>query len=359
MAVMPRTPRARARPPRSVVAAAMPAPIPARTTLVSGSVIARNATATTSAINARRTGRRRATRASTVAAATSTPTLKPLIASTWLIPASRKDAAWGESPGSRTPVVIADTSARTPSSAHAGMPRRSARFADCLSDSSHRAGPAGVRSSTSEADGTSSTAVGSLARVPGLSGGERHDIQPRTRTSDPREGSRAMPATRTETRPSMGAERAGSPSASAVTMDRTASAKDCDASLRRNSESRSEPPSVSRGAVTTVPSSSTGMPTCRGARAGSGGWIPRSTESAARSAMPTAPAHAATAVRRAATHGAAVATAATAAATSGTQGSTGTKDPATAPHHMHAATVAASGSGARAAFVRSSVTPGW
>ena len=364
IAVAPRTPSARARPPRSMVAAAMPAPIPARTTLVSGSVIARNPAATASEMAARATGRRRSIVATMAAAATSTPTLKPLIASTWLIPASRNAAACAESPGSRTPVVIAETSARTPPSAHPGMPSRRARFAAPRTASSHRPGPEGVRSSTSAADGTSSAAVGSLARDPGLSGDARHDIHPRTRTSDPRGGRLAMPATRTGIRPWSADAPRGRPSAPAVTMPRASSANDCAASLRRNPDIGSDPPSMSRGAVATVPSTTTGMPSTRGPPVATGERMPGSPAFEPINAMPTAHAHAATARLRAATQRSSPSAASTAAAPRGIHASAANAVPCTAfaamaPHHMHAAATAASGSGAPSGPVRCCSTPRW
>ena len=89
----PSTPSPRARPPRIPATAPSAAPTPARSTLAPGSTTARNATATAMAVDAWILGRAPSDRATATAAATRTATLKPLIASTWLMPASRKSSA--------------------------------------------------------------------------------------------------------------------------------------------------------------------------------------------------------------------------------------------------------------------------
>ena len=111
IATMPSVPSPRAEPPRTLAPAASPAPRPARSTLVSGSTTARNAIATPMAASACVGAEAPAVRATVATTATSTATLNPLIASTWLMPAARKSEAGRESPGSRTPVVMAETSA--------------------------------------------------------------------------------------------------------------------------------------------------------------------------------------------------------------------------------------------------------
>ena len=81
-ATTPSVPRPRACPPRIDANEAIPAPNPARNTLVSGSVIAKNATATPMAIRDLHHADAPNKRAARAQTAIRTATLKPLIAST-------------------------------------------------------------------------------------------------------------------------------------------------------------------------------------------------------------------------------------------------------------------------------------
>ena len=96
-------------------------------------------------------------------AATSTATLKPLMASTWLIPAARNSAAGRESPGSLIPVVMALTNARLSGVDHSGMARANAPLA---------AARAPARLPEMKADGSSVTRFDDVTDTdPGLSRG--------------------------------------------------------------------------------------------------------------------------------------------------------------------------------------------
>lgn len=252
IAVAPSTPSPRDRPPRSAATAASAAPKPARSTLVSGSVIARKPAATPSATQERPEDRSPAARAAIAAAATSTATLKPLIASTWLMPASRKSRACGARPGRRVPTVMAATNARSPSVAHPGMDRASAACTAARSATMRSPGHPSSHGRTSVADGTSTVTVGSRARVPGLARATPASAQPRTMTTEPRPGSGARPATRTSAVPCMGSARPPVPDAVTSRMNV------CDASRGANGDMASTPASADRGAESTVPRSSTG-----------------------------------------------------------------------------------------------------
>ena len=201
-AAAPSTPTPRTRPPRRPATAPSAAPNPARSTLVSGSVTARKPTATATAMQDRHVDRRPTAREAATAAATRTATLKPLIASTWLIPAARKSAAWRPRPGRRVPTVIAATSARSPSVAHPGIESPSPRCNAPRVRTNHAPGQDAPTSATRCAEGTSMTTVGSRALQPGFSRGSWSPSHPRTRTQVPRPGSGANPATRTTVRAS-------------------------------------------------------------------------------------------------------------------------------------------------------------
>lgn len=198
-ATAPSVPSPRARPPRIDAAAASPAPSPARRTLVSGSVTRRKAIAVTTATSARIEAGAPISAATATEPATSTATLNPLIASTWLMPAARKSAACGARPGSRTPVVIAETSARSPSVACAGIDSESQSFAVRRALRIHASTGPSSSGCTSFADVTSITAEGSRAGIPGFNLEPIGFHHPRTWTGVPRPGSGAMPATRTLT----------------------------------------------------------------------------------------------------------------------------------------------------------------
>ncbi len=200
-ATAPIVPRPRPRPPRIPAAAVNPAAQPARHTLVSGSTTTRKAPATAIATTEFSTGPACAARNMAAAAPTRTATLNPLIASTWLMPAARKSDAGRDRPGRRTPVVMARTSARVSSSAHAGMlramawlqPSRRAAIGACH---------AGCRSCTRTIRecGTAIDPPGPRGRSPGLATPRDGRHHPRTVTRVPRAGSWSSPETRTVTR---------------------------------------------------------------------------------------------------------------------------------------------------------------
>ena len=250
IATNPSVPSPRAAPPRTLAAAVSPAPRPARSTLVSGSTIARNAAATPIAASARMVADAPATRPTDATTVTSTATLKPLIASTWLMPAARKSEAGRDRPGRRMPVVIAETRAWSESRAHAGIERA---MPSAAADRSQRSAAShGHRSSSGcsrPEDGTSITGSGGPSRAPGflMVRGVRH--QPRTSTRADRPGIGSRPETRTIASNGRGAH--GSPSV--LRTASTSNRKVRDASWMANAASASPPPSPTRGSERTVP----------------------------------------------------------------------------------------------------------
>lgn len=114
------------------------------------------------------------------------------------MPAMRKVAAGSASGGSRTPVVMAFTSARHEGCDHAGMAASSAALAcarmRCANDS-----PAPCSATTPARRATDSDPSPSGARAPGLAAGGAGRCQPVTRTREPRGGSGPSSCTRTRT----------------------------------------------------------------------------------------------------------------------------------------------------------------
>jgi hypothetical protein len=104
-------------------------------------------------------------------AATSTATLKPLMASTWLIPAARNSAAGRESPGNLIPVVMALTKARLSGVDQSGIDRASAPLAAARALASVLVTKAD-RSCDTRFDDVTDTEPGlSRGRMPGLRNG--------------------------------------------------------------------------------------------------------------------------------------------------------------------------------------------
>ena len=275
IATAPSVPSPRALPPRIEATAARPAPRPARSTLVSGSVTARNIAATATATTARRRTPAPPRRIAPAHAATSTATLNPLMARTWLIPAARNSAAGRESPGNLMPVVMALTNARLSGVDHSGIERASAPLAAVRAPANALAATPAGSSTTRFDDVTDSDPGLSRGRMPGLRSGSVGRNHPRTRTTDPRGGSGANPDTRTRISPAtlLLLPRTSIPEMSSVNV--------CTASRIAYFDRRSLPPSSMRGAVETIPRSVTGAST-----ASSSGW-PRDDESIANTA-PTA-----------------------------------------------------------------------
>jgi len=179
--------------------AAITAPHPARRTLVSGSVSPRKSAATAIETNARPRNPARMPRAAIDAADTSTATLNPLIASTWLMPAIRKSAAGSSSPCNRTPVVIATASATVGAGVPVGIDSTSTPLATDRSDrTTPEPGSASIRV-ISRDDSTSSVARLRDGPEPGNGFDSNTFIQPRMRMRAPRPGMASSPATRTET----------------------------------------------------------------------------------------------------------------------------------------------------------------
>ena len=243
-ATAPSVPRPRPLPPRQAAAAVSPAAHPARHTLVSGSTTTRKTPATAIATDDCRTGPACAARSTSAAAPTSTATLKPLIASTWLMPAARKSIAGRERPGRRTPVVIARTSARVSSPAHAGMLRAMASLQPTLIatiGACHHGGDPCTR--TIRECGTAMDPPASRGRSPGFAMPRDGRHHPRTVTRVPRVGSGSSPETRTVTRSTFPIDW---PRSSCM-------ANDWLASRGTNADSASPPPSSVRGVVDTMP----------------------------------------------------------------------------------------------------------